>query len=117
MNTQVITSRERQQQARNRALDRAQAQAHLGNLPTLIATRFDGTAIHETWRVMSRTYAGVAYTVELSHDRTGIETLCQCPAAERGLICWHRGLARLAHTDAIACRNEAGMKIRPRVAS
>ena len=98
----------------NRAYDRAHDQARAGNTPTLTATRFDGTCIHETWQVASRTHDGLAYTVELSHDATGIETLCDCAAAERGLVCWHRGAARLAHVDAIPSRNDAACRIRPR---
>ena len=101
----------------NRAYDRAHDQARAGNTPTLTATRFDGTAIHETWLVTSRTHDGRTYRVELSHDQTGIETMCDCQAAERGDCCWHRGAARLAHQKAIASRNEAGKRFIPKPAA
>jgi len=105
----------RHRQAQNGALDRAYVQSQLGNAPTLIATEVLRDALRETWRVMSRTTDGVAYHVELMVDRRGgVTTLCDCPAATAGKCCWHRGAARLAHTDAIACATEITYRLRPK---
>lgn len=98
----------------NRALDKAHDQARAGNVPTLTAAELLRDSIHETWRVLSRTTDGVAYTVDLLHTRDGIETLCDCLAATAGRCCWHRGAARLAHEDAITSRNTTGYRIRPK---
>jgi hypothetical protein len=98
----------------NRSLDKAHDQARAGNLPTLVAAELLRDSIHETWRVLSRTTDGVAYTVDLLHGRAGIETQCDCPAAAAERLCWHRGAARLAHQDAITSRNLTGYRIRPK---
>jgi hypothetical protein len=100
-----------------RSLDKAHDQAHAGNLPTLISTELLADAIHEVWRVTSRTDGTTTYTVDLLHTRDGIETLCDCPAATAGRCCWHRGAARLAHTDSIKSVNLAGVRYRCKVAA
>jgi len=106
----------RHRQAQNGALDRAYVQASVGNVPTLIATEVLRDALRETWRVMSRTTDGVAYHVDLLVDRRGVvSTNCDCRAASTGKCCWHRGQARLAHTDAVALVNEVGYRIRPKL--
>lgn len=110
----VAQTRDTRQAAIARALDRAQAQASQGNRPTLVATSFDGAAIRETWQVASRTTAGQVYTVSLTRTASAITTACDCQAAGRGLVCWHRALGRLAHLDTIPSRNRAGIRIRPR---
>lgn len=108
----VNTSYTQQQQAASiaRALDRAQAQAALGNLPTLTETSFDGTAIRETWNVTSRHGRGV-YAVSLTQTAEATRTTCTCPATGP---CWHRAAARLASAGTIASHNQAGYRIRPR---
>ena len=110
MNAQSITSRERQQGAINRAMDKAHDQARAGSRPVLTETSFDGAAIRETWNVASRS-GHVTYAVSLTRTADAIRTECSCPATG---ICWHRAAARLAHQDAISSRNLAGVRIRPR---
>ena len=107
------TSRERQQQAILRAMDRAHDAARAGSVPVLTETSFDGRAIRETWNVESRSGNGV-YAVSLTRAADGIRTVCTCPATG---VCHHRAQARLAHADAIPSRNEATCRIRPRVRS
>lgn len=114
MVAQTTSRTERRQQAINRAMDKAHDQVRAGNLPALIATRFDGRAIRETWRVHSRTTRTAEYAVILVHNQIGVGTDCTCAATG---VCWHRALVRLAHFDAIPARNEAGYRFRPRVAS
>ena len=105
----------RHRQAQNGALDRAYVQSQLGNAPTRIGTEVLRDSLRETYRVLSRTTDGVAYTVDLLVDRRGVVTTnCDCPAASTGRSCWHRGAARLAHTDAIRCETEINYRIRPK---
>lgn len=117
MSAQTTSPRERQQQAINRAMDRAHDAARAGARPVLTATSFDGTAIHETWAVASRSGNGT-YAVSLTHSRDDgddiIQTACTCPAVG---ICWHRACVRLAHQDAIGFVRQVGYRFRPRVAS
>lgn len=105
------TSRQRLQAAINRAMDRAHDQARAGSLPVLTETSFDGAAIRETWNVTSRSGHGT-YAVSLTRTAEATRTTCTCPATSP---CWHRAAARLASDDIIASRNEAGVRIRPRV--
>ena len=106
----------RHRQAQNGALDRAFVQASLGNVPTLTGTEILRDALRETYRVLSRTVEGQAYTVDLLVDRRGVVTTnCDCPAASTGKCCWHRGAARLAHRDAIALTSEIPYRIRPKL--
>ena len=102
--------RDKRRAAITRALDRAQAQAALGNVPTLIESEFDGSAIRETWIVRSRTERRL-YDVFLLHNTIGVATLCPCAATGP---CWHRAAARLAHQDAIPSQNVAGIRFRAR---
>ena len=105
----------RSRQAMNNALNRAYAQAKLGNLPALVATEILPDALREQYRVASRTIDGQVYLVDLMVDRRGvISTHCECQAALAGKCCFHRGLARLAHCDAIPLVNEVGYRLRPR---
>ena len=112
MSTSTMT-RAQQQQAINRAYDRAHDAARAGSIPVLTETGFDGLAIRETWNVESRSGRGV-YAVSLTRAADGIRTVCTCPATG---ACWHRAAARLASDDVIASRNEAACRIRPRVRS
>ena len=112
-------TRAQQQQAINRAMDRAHDAARAGSVPVLTETSFDGRAIRETWNVQSRSGRGV-YAVSLTHSRNGdddiIRTQCTCPAAIIGQCCYHRALVRLAHQDAVKSTNEAGVRYRQRAA-
>ena len=110
-------TRAQQQQAINRAMDRAHDAARAGSVPVLTETSFDGRAIRETWNVASRSRNAV-YAVSLTHSRDGeddiLRTTCTCPAAIIGQCCYHRALVRLAHQDAITSLNEAGIRYRAR---
>jgi hypothetical protein len=97
---------------RRRAIDRAIAKAHeqarADNLPTLLRSHRDADGDwRQTWSVGSRTVAGSVYTIDLCHDANGVQTLCDCAAAESDRICWHRAAVRLAHLGQLAYHDAA----------
>jgi len=103
--------RTREESARARAQAKAHEQARVGNVPTLIRQRFTGDALVELWSVGSRTQGGTVYLIDLCHDAAGVETLCDCPAADG---CWHRAACRLAHADRIPSHNAQGWRMTPK---
>ena len=111
----TMTSRDSCQRAIDRATAKAYEQARADNLPTLLRSRRtpDGDW-RQVWSVGSRTVAGSVYTIDLAHDAAGIETLCDCAAAESDRICWHRASVRLAHLGQLAYHDGAtGRTLRP----
>ena len=76
------------------SIDRATAKAHeqsrVDNLPTLLRSRRDADGGCRPTRLAA-----------------GIETLCDCAAAESDRICWHRAACRLAHLGELAYHDAA----------
>lgn len=97
-----------------RAVIRAYAEAGRGNIPMLVATRFDGVAIHEVWGIVSKQPGGPLYSVRLMHNQAGLTTSCVCESAQYGRPCWHQAAIRLAHHDLIPCEVATKFRIRPK---
>jgi hypothetical protein len=61
-----------------------------------IAPRFIGWAAgSHLYKVASATHEGHEYLVTARRVGKGFSTECQCQAAERGLVCYHRALVQL----------------------
>ena len=110
--TPVAADKAKRQAAMDRAIARAHQQAAAGVVPLLLATTFTGGAIAETWSVPSRTSDSL-YRVVLTHTAEAIVTACDCQAGREGRVCWHRGLARLAHEERVPSRTACGYRMRP----
>ena len=110
----VTTARASQtrQASMDRAVARAHQQAGAGVVPLLLATTFTGGSIAETWSVPSRT-SDALYRVTLAHTAEAVVTTCDCQAGAAGRLCWHRGLARLAHEERVPSRTACGYRMRP----
>jgi hypothetical protein len=76
-----------------RAMAKARQVAGQGAAPRFIGWT-DGAYLY---RVASVTHAGHEYLVTARRVGLGFSfaTMCECEAAQRGLICWHRALVRL----------------------
>lgn len=69
-----------------------------------VAPRFTGWAAGagRLFKVASARHEGHEYTVTARAMRNGVATVCDCEAARRGLICWHRALVRLEMAGELA---------------
>jgi hypothetical protein len=61
-----------------------------------IAPRFIGWAAgNRLFKVASATHEGHEYLVTAHRVERGFYTTCECEAAKRGLVCYHRALVQL----------------------
>jgi hypothetical protein len=88
---------------RQASIDRAMAKARQiaaqGGSP-----RFIGWAAGagRLFKVASATHADHEYTVSARRVAAGVATECECEAASRGLVCYHRALVQLDLAGSLA---------------